>query len=326
MAKRVILCLLLSLSLWAEGSLLLVLHKGGSSLGFYTPEGRLLASVPVGRHPHEMVLSADGRLVYVTDNGTMRIEDAGKGGNTVSVVDIAARKKIGEISLGEFRRPHGIDLDRRTGRLFVSCELPDRLLMLDSARRAVLETFDTKGKTSHMVALGQDARWAYVSNSGSSQVAAVELATGNVKLIPTAARPEGSVLSKDGRKLYVAGREGRKITVVDTARNEVEAEIASGNGPVRIGLTPDGKTLAYALMHDHAVEFADPAARKVIGSVKLAGPPVSLSISPDGKRAYASVQEQDTVCVVSIPDRKVVRTFRTAAGAAPDPVLEIPAR
>src|SRR5712692_4853079 len=108
------LCLII---LRAEGVTLLVLQKAASSLAFYTPAGEKLGVAPVGRHPHEMVLSPDGRYLYCTDNGTMRIEQPGTGGNTVSIVDLRSRKKIGEISLGEYRRPHGIDIDRNTGRL-----------------------------------------------------------------------------------------------------------------------------------------------------------------------------------------------------------------
>lgn len=82
-----------------------VLRKASGTLGFYTPEGTLPIQVPVGRHPHETALSAGGRPVYIADNGTMRIEDAGRGRDTVTAVDIEAGKKIGEIALGQFHRP-----------------------------------------------------------------------------------------------------------------------------------------------------------------------------------------------------------------------------
>jgi YVTN family beta-propeller protein len=301
---------------------LVILHKAASSVGFYTMDGAPQTIVGVGKHPHEMVASADGSLLYTTDNGTMRIEQAGEGGNTVSIVDLRARKKIGEISLGEYRRPHGIALDAATGRLAVSCERPDRLLILDPASRKIMRTYDTKGKTSHMVAFGPGAKWAYVSNSGSGNVAAIELASGEVRLIPTGARPEGSVLAKDGRHLYVANREGRSVSIIDTAANAQVGDIPTGNGPVRIALTPDGKTLVYALIHDRKVEMADVATRKVIGEVALGGRPVSLSISPGGLRAYASAEEDNTVYVVSVPDRKLTKTLTLPAGTGPDPVLE----
>ncbi|HYO84188.1 MAG TPA: beta-propeller fold lactonase family protein, partial [Bryobacteraceae bacterium] len=247
----------------------LVLQKGASSLAWYTPEGKLMHSVPVGQHPHEMVLSRDRKLLYTTDNGTMKIEHAGTGGNTVSVIDVAGRKRVAQISTGEFRRPHGIDIDKATGRIAVSTELPDKLLIIDPAKRAVVKTYDTKGKTSHMVTFGHRAEYAYVSNSSSGNVAAVRLSDGEVKLIPTGTRPEDSVLSPDGRHLYVCNRESANISVIDTAQNAVVGQIATGKGPVRLEVSPDGKTLVYALMHDKQVGFADTASRKQTGTVSV---------------------------------------------------------
>lgn len=323
---RALTFLLLPLALLGQDPTLLILHKGGSSLGFYSRRGELLATVPVGQHPHEMVLSGDGHTVYITDNGVMKIEDEGAGGNTVSIVDIATRKKTGEILLGQYRRPHGIAIDQRTGLLFVSTELPDQLLVLDPRRHLVLRNMGTGGKTSHLLALGSGARWAFVSNCTSNNVSAIDLVSGEIQLIPTGARPEGSVISADGRSLYVANREAARISIIDTAKRAVVGEIRSGRGPARIALTPDGKQLVYACMHDQTVEIADPVERKVLGKVRLGGRPVSLSVSPDSRRAYASAQEIDTVYVVSLGERKIVRAIKTAPGSGPDPVLEIPGK
>jgi YVTN family beta-propeller protein len=306
---------------------LLMLHKASSSLGFYGSDGRLLASVPVGKHPHEMVVSTDRRFAYTTDNGTMRIEDRGTGGNTVSIVDLRERRKVGEINLGEFRRPHGIDLDPRTGFILVTTELPDQLLVLDPVQRRIVRRYDTKGRTSHMVTLGRDGRYAYVSNSGSGEVAAVELESGRVTVIPTGERPEGSVLSADGKRLYVANRQGHSIAIIDTEQQKLAGHIRTGNGPVRVARTPDGRLLVWALFHERAVEFADPDTRQIVGRVPLKeGALVSISVSPDGSRAFASAQEIDRVYVLSVPERKLVREIPTAAGAGPDPVLALPAR
>jgi DNA-binding beta-propeller fold protein YncE len=305
----------------AQSPALLILQKAGSSLGFYSSEGQLIVSVPVGKHPHEFVISADGRYAYTTDNGTMLLEQAGQGGNTVSIVDLVSRKKVGEISLGEFRRPHGIDIDRKTGRIAVSCELPDRLLIIDPESRKVVRDYDTQGKTSHMVTLGPRAEWAFVSNSTSNTVAAIHLETGKVKLIPTTRRPEGSVLSKDGSTLYVATREG--ISIIDTGKQTEVGRIQTGKGPVRIGLTPGERYLVYALIDENKVEIADPKTRKVLGQVALGGRPVSLNISRDGKYAFASAQDDDTIYVVALAERKVARTMKTTQGAGPDPVREV---
>ena len=189
-----VLFLLAAPVLHAQEARLVILEKAHSLAGFYTLEGQRVGEAKVGPHPHEMVASPDGRFLYTTDNGKMRMEDPGPGGNTISIVEIETRRKVGEIKLGENRRPHGMDLDPRTNRLVVTTENPDQLLLIELKSRRILRRHDTKGKTSHMVTLGPRAQWAYVSNSGSGNVSAIHVATGEVKLIPTGERTQQSVL------------------------------------------------------------------------------------------------------------------------------------
>jgi YVTN family beta-propeller protein len=301
----------------------LVLHKAASSLGFYDRAGRILATVPVGKHPHEMVLSPDGRHVYVTDNGVMLLTDSGEGGNTVSIVDVARRERVGVVDLGRFRRPHGIALDGPTGRLLVTTELPDRLLVLDPATRRVVRDYDTRGRTSHMVTLGPGGRVAYVSNSASGQVAAIDLESGEATVIDTGASPQGGVLAPDGRHAYLTSRDAGSIAILDTSSRRKVGTIDTGGGPNRVAVTPDGRLLVYSLGKGSAVGFADPKTAEVLGKVPLEGSIVSLSLSPDGTRAYAAAQELDRVYILSVPGRTQIGTIRTPAGAGPDPVIEL---
>jgi YVTN family beta-propeller protein len=324
MRKLLLGCLLLAGLAAAQNRILLVLLKSASALAYYSEDGKLLASIPVGQHPHEMVFSADGRYLYTSDNGTMRVENPGAGGNSLSVIDVAARRKIADISLGKFHRPHGIALDKQTGHLLVTTEAPDQLLIVDPVSRGVLRSFPTKGKTSHMVTIGPGAQWAFVSNSGSSNISAINLASGEVKLIATGNRPEGSVLSKDGKELYVCNREENSITVIDTGTQSAIAIIKTGQGPVRIGITPDGSKLVYALMKEKKLGIADPKARRQIDYILLTQNPVSLSISRDGKLAFASAEEQDAVFLVSLETKHIQSEIKTEKGAGPDPVLEAP--
>jgi DNA-binding beta-propeller fold protein YncE len=113
-----------------------------------------------------------------------------------------ARKRAAAIPLGKYHRPHGIAINPVTGHLLVSTETPDQLLVVDLEKKEVIRRYDTKGQTPHIVAAGRDGKWAYVSNARSGTVAAIELASGEVQLIPAGGRPEGSVLSKDGKRLY----------------------------------------------------------------------------------------------------------------------------
>jgi YVTN family beta-propeller protein len=313
-------------TLAAQSPMLLVLEKGSSALGYYTLEGQRVGEVKVGQHPHEMVLSPDGKFAYITDNGVMRIENAGRGGNTVSIVDVPGRRRVSTIKLDQYFRPHGIDLDPTTNRLAITVENPDQFLLLDIRDRRILRAYDTKGKTPHMVRFGPTkggAQYAYVSNSGSGTLSVVQLATGGeMKVLPIGERPEGSRLSTDHRELYVTNRESGTITIIDTTRQaQVGLIKTGGKGPVRVDVTPDGRYLVYALMHAHKIEIADLQTRMPVAQIPVEGEPISLSVSGDGQYAFASSEEIDTVHIISLKDRKLVRSFKTPKGAGPDPVL-----
>src|SRR3989442_5222782 len=78
---------------------LLVGEKVSHSVGFYRADGAHIASIPVGKHPHELALSPDGKYLYVSDNGMLWMTDPGEGGNTISIIDICQRKRVGSIDL-----------------------------------------------------------------------------------------------------------------------------------------------------------------------------------------------------------------------------------
>ncbi len=220
--------------LWAQEASLAVVEKVAGTVGFYSADGRRVTGARVGSHPHEMCFSGDRKRLYVTDNGVLWMTDAGAGGNTISIIDVAAKQRIGVIDLGNHRRPHGIDLDRKTGYLVVTTEGPDALLLVDPVARKTLKAYDVRGKSPHMVILDPGGEWAYVSDSGSGNVAAVRLSTGEVKLIPCGANPQGGAFSEDGKTLYMTDSESDDIAIIDAEKKQRTGTIPTGKQPVRI--------------------------------------------------------------------------------------------
>ena len=299
--------------------ILLVSQKADKSVAWYTLGGELLAETSVSDHPHEIVRSADGSRLYVTDNGVMQIENAGEGGNAISVIDVEAREKVAEIDLGTWHRPHGIDLCA-DGTLLVTSENPDQLLVIDPAEAAIRHEYPTGGETPHIVRCSPDSTTAYVSNARSGTVAKIGLASGEHELIETGDRPEGSTLSKDGSKLYVAHRDADKIVVLDTAEWKVLGEIATPGAPVRCGLAMNETMLAYGLFDGAAIGFADLEKMEEVGRIPLAGPAVSLE-THGGETALTCAQAEGVCYVVSVPERKILHEVRVKEGANPDPAL-----
>ena len=174
-----------------------------------------------------------------------------------------------------------------------------------------------------MVKLGPKAEWAYVSNTDSNTVAAIHLETGETKMIPVGGRPQGAVVSLDGKRLYLTNSDGNKISIIDTEKKEVVGEIETNEGPGRIAITPDGKQLVYNLQAGEACGFADIATGKQTDVVRLEGPPLSLHLSEDASVAYLGVQSLDKVFVVSVADKKIVNVINVPEGSGPDPAMEV---
>ena len=83
---------------------LLVLNKEEATLSVIdTATAKTTATIPTGDGPHEVEVSKDGRLAFVSNYGT-----ASKPGNTLSVIDTATRKELRRVELGDLGRPHGL--------------------------------------------------------------------------------------------------------------------------------------------------------------------------------------------------------------------------
>lgn len=305
------------------GQDLVVVEKKASAVGFYTRAGQRLAGVPVGRTPHEIVFSPDRRTLYVSDNGILWMTETGPGGNTISVIDVATRRRTATIDLGANRRPHGMDVVAQTGQLVVTVENPSGLLLVDPIARKVIRRYDTGGTKPHMVLLDRKSEYAYVSNSGSGTVGVLHLASGKVKTIAVGENPQGAAITRDGRRIYVTVSVGNAIAVLDTATHTLAGRIATGPGPGRVSLTPDEKTLVYNLQAGKLLGFADVGTLKQLKAVALPGNPLSLTLSSDGQLAYLGTQDSDKIVIASVPKREILKVFQTPKDSGPDPVLEL---
>jgi YVTN family beta-propeller protein len=73
-----------------RGPRLLVLNKEDATFTVIDPEsGAVLATVPTGEGPHELVASADGKTAFASNYGTGPAP-----GHTISMIDLAAGKEL----------------------------------------------------------------------------------------------------------------------------------------------------------------------------------------------------------------------------------------
>src|SRR5512140_3340389 len=91
--------LLCSNALSAQNALL-VLSKSETTLAIVDPATlKVIARMPSGPDPHEVVASADGKFAYVSNYG-------GGAYNTITVIDLVQQKTLTAVDLGPLRGPH----------------------------------------------------------------------------------------------------------------------------------------------------------------------------------------------------------------------------
>lgn len=242
-----------------------------------------IAAVPVGREPHNVQISPDGKLAWVTNNGEQAMPGMGKGGHP-------AMSSGGEV------------------------------WAIDTASHAVVARIPVGKHPAHVV-LTPDGRFAYVTNGGENTVSVVDTEARRVAAtIPVGAYPHGIRIGPDGREAYVANLKGGTVSVIDLREGKEVAQIPVGTGPAQTGFAPDGRLAFVSLSQENKVALIDPAARKVVKKIAVGTVPIQVYATPDGKTLLVANQGTkqkpgNTVSLIDLTDGKVVSTVRTGPGA-----------
>lgn len=292
---------------------LLVLNKADNTLAIVDPVAlKVLARVPVGEGPHEVVASADGRTAYVGNYGTQQVV-----GSSLSVIDIAARKETKRVDLGALRRPHGIV--EAGGKIYFTAEANRAVARYDPATDKVDWLMGTGESVSHMLVITPDAKKIYTANMLSNTVTALTVGGApvppNIKQIAVGKTPEGIGISPDGREVWAANRADGTVSVIDTATNNVvETIVKFAQLPFRVAFTPDGKRVLIPDPVGGELIIFDAATRKETKRIKIEGGTVGIAVAADSRRAYVCLQETGSVAAVDLEKLEVVGKVETGKG------------
>ena len=293
---------------------LLVLNKTDNTLAIVDPATlRVIGRVPTGEAPHELTASADGRLAFVANYGT-----GPRPGNTISVIDIAARKEIKRIDLGALLRPHGIT--QSGGKIYFTIQGSLAVARYDPASERVDWIVGTGQNGTHMVVVTPDLKKAYTANVASGTVTSIEVGSvpggAVLKTIPVGKGPEGMDLSPDGRELWVGHRQDGGLSIIDTATDTVKETIKVGRAPIRVKFTPDGNRVLVSDAEGGDVVVFERTSRKEMKRIAIGSVPVGILITPDGNRAFIASTAANKVMVIDLKTLTVAGTIEP--GREPD--------
>jgi YVTN family beta-propeller protein len=242
-------------------------------------------------------ISPDRRYVYAV-------------ADSLAIIDVGAKRRVADI-------PINLTADAIAAGGLIAVAGAGQLVLVDPDKRAVVRKVDTQGKGPHAVTFGGRI---YVSNSGSGTVLDVDPNNGRAAVIRTGGTPGASVLSRDGKQLFVANAGAGGITIVDTARKLASAHISTCSSPAGIVLMAGRNQLAYICRGEKRIAFADPTKRAQVDYVLIPDETVSLSVTSDGKSAAACAPEAGLVYIINVEQKRIVDRLPAVSPVAAFPL------
>ena len=237
--------------LWAEStprSSLLVLSKRDHTLAIVDPSTlKVVARVPVGEDPHEVIAASDGKLAYVSNYGSGAY-------NTLAVVDLVTQKARAAIDLGPLRGPHGLVF--LGGKTWFTAEGAKAIGSYDPALQKVDWILGTGQDRTHMIFVSQDLKHIYTTNVASATVSIMEKGARRQPDGP----PPGAPSGPGGPPSAPPGHHGPMGV---PGGDWEETIVPVGRGGEGFDVSPDGQQIWVANAQDDTVSIIDVASKKV---------------------------------------------------------------
>ena len=342
---------------WAQepSPTLLVLAKSDNTVAIVDPASlQVLARIPAGPDPHEIVASDDGKLAFISNYG-----GSDSALNTISVVDLVARKPLPPIDLGALHSTHGLAF--AGGKLYFTAETNKVVGRYDPATQRVDWILGTGQDRTHMIAVSRSLERIVTTNVNSGTISIIEQVpqpnggygpppgraavgssdgapgqylpanagppsggprlTWEVTSVPAGHGAEGFDISPDGKEIWAANARDATVTIIDVAtRKATETIPIPLRGANRLKFTTDGTRVLISALgagaSDSCLLVMDASTRKQVKQLKFGGGAAGILMAPDGSRAYVAVSATDKIAVVDLKTLEVVGEI--SAGKQPD--------
>lgn len=222
--------------------------------------------------------------IYVASQGAGTLSRIEAGATTVAAT-IAVGQGIAQVAAGP------------NGRLYLSQPDHAGIDVVDGRTGVVLRRLPFPGQ-AFGIAASADGTSLFVGDWAGGRVVRLSASTGAVEAVcPVGRDPAGLVLDRKGR-LYVADRESRQVSVIDTARMERVATVPVGEGPFALGLSPGEDRLYVGNVRSGDLSVVDTRTSTVTATVKIGGMPYGVATSEDGSLVLVTNQQAGTVAVL----------------------------
>jgi YVTN family beta-propeller protein len=298
---------------------LIVIDKIGRHVRFLDPSTfQEISNLDVGVAPHDVAISPDHKTAYIPVYGDGVYGKNPHPGHTIAIIDLASRQVAGAIDVSPYQAPHGVQIDA-AGKLYVTCDLSRKLLVIDPKTRSIEAALDTEG-TGHWAAVLPDASKAYVVNKNDRLfVTVIDLKKRSIiARIPAPNGTEGIAASPDGKHVVAVDHSEPKLLLISTASDTVAGTIAL-EGNLKASFKPrfslDGSKLLVCNLSErlvNVIDMSDPHGKQQV--LAVGKDPMGFALAPDGKTVLVANHGDGTVSVIDLSQNRVVSSFTAGAG------------
>jgi YVTN family beta-propeller protein len=313
----VLMCTGVSCNAQSTHSSLLALSKKDHTLAIISPETlKVMAKVPVGEDPHEVIASSDGKTAYVSIYG-------GGSLHTINVIDLTTQKRLDDIDTKPLLGPHGLVFVNN--KLWFSAEGSKAIGCYNPSTKKLEWSMGTGQDRTHMIYVTHDAKKIYTTNVASGTVSIFEntlIQQGRREqweqtIIPVSEGAEGFDVLPDGTELWTASARDGKIYIINPATKKLSATIdAKVNGANRLQFTPDGKLAFISSLGSGNLTVYDVKTRKLLKQINIGSGAAGILVQPDNTRVFVACTPDNYIAVIDIKALEVIN--KIDAGGNPD--------
>jgi YVTN family beta-propeller protein len=309
---------------------LMILGKSDQTLSIVDPATlKVIAQLPAGPDPHEVIASEDGKIAYISNYG-------GGSYNTITVADLLAQKVLPVIDLGALRGPHGLTFV--AGKLWFTAEGAKVVGSYDPTTQKIDWVLGTGQDRTHMIYVFPSLNSVITTNVSSATVTLIEKTNGANRgpggppsaaasnparanwtetVIPVGKGSEGFDVSPDGKEIWVANAQDGTISMIDIAAQKVIQTLdANVRGANRLKFTVDGKLALVSSLGGSDLVIFDRLTRKEVKRIKVGHGAAGILMQPDGSRAFVACTPDNYVVAIDLKSLEV--SGKISAGKNPD--------
>jgi DNA-binding beta-propeller fold protein YncE len=258
-----------------------------------------MATLPVGRDPHEISVSRDRRRAFV----------ANAHDTTISVIQYGEPARVAATwALPDSISVHDVDADP-DGRTVWAVAAPKLLLLeIDAASGAIRRRLPVQRAGGWMVESEGPAGAVVVANLEGGAVTLVDRRSGRERILPGAEGEIDAAATPDGREVWSVNFRAGTLTIFDARSGRQVSRETSLPGAGRVLFTPDGRTALIVQGGDSTIAAYDVRARRRTSALSVPAGPKVIAISADGRRAYVTHPERGALTAIDVASMTLLRT------------------